>query len=172
MKEQLIPWSSRGSWLEANNCIKHLCAVHKHRLHEVRACARQIQENLELLFSQMDALCSTTCVSCRETCCSVAKLWYDHKDLIFLHISETQIPDTQPLHNYKDTCRYLGQIGCTLPRMGRPWICTHYICHTQTAYLRKHNRNLLGKMEICLAEIKQLRNDMEDVFIRITVWGR
>ena len=168
MKEPFIPWNTGKLWSEVNDSIRHLCKLHQNKLQLTNKYTRQLHENLTSVFSEMDLLCGTTCVSCKETCCSVAKLWYDFKDLIFLHITGIQIPNAQPLNEYKEVCRYLSPTGCILDRMRRPWICTHYLCHTQTAYLRKHDRTLLKNIDVCLIKIKRLRNDMEEEFIKVT----
>ena len=168
MEIQLIPWNTRALWREANDSVAYLIRKYQDELADAVACAREIQHHLAGTFLQMDELGGVTCARCRETCCSVAKLWYDIKDLIFLHLLDVSPAQSQPLSTYRDTCRYLGSEGCILPRMNRPWICIHYICHTQMAYLRRHNRTALAEMENALACIKQLRNEMEDAFIRVT----
>ena len=168
MKEPLIPWPSDKLWSEANRAIHHVCQQQHHTLKMARKHAFQIQRHLLSIFPEMDVLCRNTCVTCKEPCCSVAKLWYDFKDLIFLNITETPIPNAQPINSYRDVCRYLGPKGCILDRISRPWICTHYICYSQTAYLRTYDPLRLRKMDACLFKIKQFRNGLEAEFIAAT----
>ncbi len=146
--------------------MAHTIRLHRRNLHDAVNMARNIFADLQSTFPLMDELCARTCPKCPEPCCQVAKLWFDFRDLIFLHLNEIHIPDSQPLAHYDDTCRYLGPRGCVLPRQSRPWICTYYLCAVQTARLRKKSRVQLRELDRLLEKIKRNRKKLEDEYIR------
>jgi hypothetical protein len=63
-------------------------------------------------------------------------------------------------------CRYFSHRGCALPRVARPWICAWYLCPVQTAILRKRDYLQYDDFNRIIQEIKSLRKEMEDEFIR------
>jgi hypothetical protein len=137
--DQWPPWASPSEWREANAAIAHLIAIDNPHLRNLQRRAMGIGKALEALFPTMEGLCRRTCPTCQQPCCRVAKPWFDMRDLLFLHLTDTPIAPSQPIRNSRDHCRYLSQRGCTLPRITRPWICTWYLCPSQTEILCKIN---------------------------------
>jgi hypothetical protein len=163
-----IPWTDPGEWTEIHQNFDFLIEKHAQDMDTAREAAMAVQIRLESLFPLMDDLCHQTCASCAEPCCRVAKLWYNFQDLLFLHLIGRAPPESQPLETYESHCRYLMASGCSLPRIIRPWICTWYICHPQTAALRRRGRAARANVEKTINEIKQGRKNMEDAFIHAT----
>jgi hypothetical protein len=131
------------------------------------ALTQKLKLYLESINSALNKLCVDSCAWCPEPCCLKASVWFDFKDLLFLHFNQQPIPPAQPKTNLGMPCRYLGPRGCRLPRVSRPWICTWYLCPTQTAKLRNGyhlERKLLRRT---MAQIKSERHLLENEFIRI-----
>ena len=56
-----------------------------HDLRRAFLLAEEIGELLQTLFPVMEDLCQATCAGCRRPCCRRAHVWYDFKDLVFMH---------------------------------------------------------------------------------------
>jgi len=158
-----IPWGQPDAWREIHRGFSHLFRLRSERMEPVRAHAERIVTHLETLFPIMADLCERTCPDCREPCCRVATLWHDFQDLLFLHAAGLQIPNAQPMDRLAGGCRHLGERGCTLPRMSRPFICTWYVCPPQTRVLRITRR--IRVVDEAIEAIKRDRGRMEDAFI-------
>lgn len=163
----MIPWNSESSWREANASIAYHIEQVLRSNDSVFHLARQIKSQYERLFPPMDDLCANTCLGCPDPCCSGAKIWFDFKDLIFLHLNRLPVPPAQPVKNWQTVCRYLGSRGCTLPRLSRPWICTWYLCPAQASSLDGSSDSGRGDVDEALQQIKKNRNELERKFINI-----
>jgi len=129
--------------------------------------AQKAKHHLGSIFSFLHELCVDSCPWCPEPCCLKASVWFDFKDLLFLHFNQQPIPPAQPKANLSMPCRYLGPRGCRLPRLTRPWICTWYLCPTQTAKLRNGQQAKRELLNQAMAQIKSERNLLENEFIRV-----
>jgi len=163
-----IPWASTATWGKANLAIGHLCTRHHASLESVRKTARDLQACLETFFPILDCLCSQTCPECQAPCCQVATVWFDFKDLVFMHLSGSAIATVQLTRTPAGECGCCGPSGCRLPRLSRPWICSWYLCPSQKTLLAAMPAKTAAQFEKTVIEIKQLRNRMETEFIRIT----
>lgn len=160
------PWGMTLRWEEANQSLERLLRRHRSKLVLASIFARDIQAQLESIFSVLDNLCATTCPWCPDPCCLSAKVWIDFKDLLFLHLRGQRIPTAQLLPGSNNTCRYTSLKGCTLTRITRPWVCTWYLCPTQTAVLRHMPRSVKDGFYQTVQAIKSGRKKMETAFIR------
>ena len=161
------PWGSACDWQAANISIDYHLNRYYQDLAPAIQIARDIRNRLESIFGTLDDLGRITCPKCPDVCCLSANPWYDLRDLIFLHLNQLPIPRTQTIPGTKDTCCYISHRGCTLSRIIRPWICTWYLCPAQTAYTRKSNEGGRQPLSRALGEVKALRKDLEDEFIRV-----
>ncbi len=163
-----VPWGVHPTWRQANLSLQHLCTRHRTALDSARITVHDLKNHLEALFPVLDSLCSRTCTVCPAPCCQVATVWFDFKDLVFLHLGDLAIATSQLTRTQAGFCGCCGPAGCRLPRLSRPWTCSWYLCPAQ--------KNLLveipGKTRVMVAEtmaaIKQLRKKLETEFIRIT----
>ena len=162
-----IPWSTPRAWLAAHRSLNFHRRIYHYEFEPVISVAKKLRQHLESIFSDLDELCIDSCPWCPEPCCLQASIWFDFKDLLFLHFNGQSIPPAQPKDNLSMPCRYLGPGGCRLPRITRPWICTWYLCPTQTAKLRNGHRRKRKFLDLAFAQIKSERNLLEDEFIRI-----
>lgn len=159
-----IPWNTPVLWQEANFAICHAVERHSRQLMEARRIAIGLQEIMSSVFRHMEHLCGATCPSCREVCCRHACVWMDYKDLIFLHLTGTQIPPSQPLSHRGERCRHLGPTGCRLDRIQRPFICTWYLCPAQKRCMSENPAHM-NRIGNGIQQVKSLRNKMEYHFI-------
>ena len=161
------PWRSVSDWKAANNSIDfHLYQFHQD-LKPAIQIARVIFDRLESISDSLDVLGRITCSRCPEICCLSASPWYDMRDLVYLHLNQLPIPLSQTISGIGETCCYISHGGCRLPRSIRPWICTWYLCPTQTAKLRNGHQEKRKLINRAMAQIKFERNVLENEFIRI-----
>jgi hypothetical protein len=168
-KDSAPLWGQVAQWREANQTMAYLVRRHENRLQYAKTIARTLINHLRAVFLQLDSLCVKTCPWCPEPCCMVAKVWIDFKDLVFLHLAGCDIPPTQLIKDMSGRCRYLGSRGCTLDRLIRPWVCTWYICGTQTRILNDQEKQAKQVIDKAFSEIKRLRHDMEAAFIDVII---
>ena len=163
----LFPQRDREAWLSAGRSVQYLLARHPASQSRLEQSAGKIHSLYDRLFPLLDELCQGTCMHCPSPCCLTAMIWYDLKDILFLHLSGAEIPPAQPLNGDGDSCRYLGLKGCTLPRHSRPFICTFYICPPQMARLRRNEEKHRPFNDI-ISQLKIRRQALEEDFINIT----
>ena len=162
-----IPWAPLDEWLAVNRAVRFHLDRYPEDFKPVDSFAQKLKHHLESIFPLVHELCIDSCPWCPEPCCLKASIWFDFKDLWFLHFSGQSIPPAQPKGNLGRHCRYLGPKGCRLPRLGRPWICTWYICPTQTAKVRNGHHAKRELLNRTMIQIKSERNLLENEFIRI-----
>ena len=160
-----IPWNTPALWQEANASLSHSLAHHRHRLDRCVRLAKRLRGQLMSIFPLMDSLCHHTCPDCTDICCRHAWVWADFRDLLFLHLAGIPVPDRQLLSRRGEHCRYASSQGCELNRLQRPFVCTWYICPTQTRILRAQ-RLEQARLTAVLQQIKAERRLMEGQFIQ------
>ncbi len=162
-----IPWAPPDEWLAVNRAVRFNLDRYPEDFKPVEHLAQKVKHHLESIFPLVHGLCADSCPWCPEPCCLKASVWFDFKDLLFLHFNEQPIPPAQPKADPGMPCRYLSPKGCRLPRITRPWICTWYICPTQTAKLRNGQHTKRKFLNMAMAQIKSERNLLENEYIRI-----
>jgi hypothetical protein len=162
-----LPWGSASAWQAANISIDFHLKRYYQDLKPAILTAGDIRNRLESIFAALDDLGRKTCPRCPDVCCLSASPWYDMRDLIYLHINQLSIPRTQTIRGIKDTCCYISHNGCIVPRIIRPWICTWYLCPTQTTNIRKSTARRWQALSRVFEGIKAHRKELEDEFIRV-----
>lgn len=153
------PWSDPGAWQRVNGALSVIKADFAPDLSEARGPAGRLAELLGRAMDPFHRLCQATCIHCFDPCCLKAKVWFDLWDLVFLHLTDRDPPPGQPIRNLRgETCRYLSHRGCRLDRFSRPWICTWYLCPTQTARLR--GERVPSTLSGVIQEMKAVRKEM------------
>jgi hypothetical protein len=163
-----IPGGTRagGAWLESNQALGRLIALHHSRLDRCIRIAGRIQAQLAAIFPCMDGLCAETCPDCRQRCCNATRVWFDFRDLLFFHLTRQPIPPNQLVYENERNCCYLATDGCRLPRSSRPWACTRYLCPAQLAIVDAAPDEFLRGLTSTLDGIHDLRLDLEDAFLQ------
>lgn len=159
------PWHRRQCWQAANFSVRHIFEKHPDRLDLLIETAGHIRAGLEQLDFLYQDLCAKTCTFCPEPCCLSADIWFDLKDLLFLHAAGLPLPVQNPKKHSQMPCAFLGPRGCLLARTSRPWICTWYLCATQKYRLTRTNPGRLSRIQNLTQQVKALRITLENHFI-------
>ena len=161
------PWSSQGSWQEANHALEFAIKRHRNQMSELQALARRITQRIESLDALLEDLCRKACPACRDSCCQRARVWFDFKDLLVMHLgANINLPDQLRGPN-DSSCRYLSRTGCMLQRVQRPYICTWYLCAMLKEQLMQRAPSDRTYLMNSLAAVKAARIELENQFIRI-----
>ncbi|HMB32281.1 MAG TPA: hypothetical protein VKN82_10685 [Desulfohalobiaceae bacterium] len=164
-KQSYIPWIKPKDWYEANKTLSKLIQDNLNQLNKAIALAKKIEQQFNSIFPLLDHLCSLTCTKCPDPCCLRATIWFDFKDLLFLHLTSQALPIRQTISTNNNKCPYSSRQGCQLPRLSRPWICTWYICPDQKRLLGQDPGFTKTRIYDSLESIKSLRKRLEDLFI-------
>ncbi len=159
------PWRNDHLWRAAGSTLRYLIHLHQDRLNPSREAAGCIKNLLSGIDDMLDRLGKKTCARCIAPCCRVADVSYDFRDLLYIHMTDQVIPPGQPRRSGGEVCCYLGPSGCLIPRFGRPWICTWYICADQKNYLAGHQEIAGDRLQSEIESIRMLRKQMEKSFI-------
>jgi hypothetical protein len=159
-----IPWNTSALWREVNAGFEQLLRAKKTALADTRQFADRLHASMASLFPLLNDLCAITCTTCSDICCQRAYVWFDFKDLLFLHMADIPVPGAQLLSARGERCRYCGPHGCRLERIQRPFVCTLYLCPAQTLRLRE-DRTAMQTTTEDLQRIKRTRQAMETAFI-------
>ena len=152
--------------------FRTLDKVHGRSLDPVRKLSLAMQHSIENLSDKMDRLCTASCPECTDVCCERARIWYDFKDLVYHYFAFGCLPWEQ-IRKIREPgqdpcCSLMTEAGCSLPRSGRPFVCTWYICPVQKAILQE-NPSFAGRhLPRQIDSLKETRDRLEDRFCRIT----
>jgi hypothetical protein len=152
-----VPWIHQPDWQEMLQCIGKNCA----RLGESRAEVMGYINAIITLYEEIEAplrrLCAATCPTCNDVCCIKATVWYDQRDIIIYYLATGFFPAKQITRSATGICCHLGENGCRLPRLQRPFICTWYICRDQTRMLEREVARSDVNIPEKIHQIKELR---------------
>lgn len=162
-----LPWSSSKSWTQALLSLEMSMHTSWEKLTSSRTIAAQLEGLYRQVDLQLDAVCTLTCPDCNDNCCRRATVWYDLRDLLSVFFITGHFPTAQIKKSSTNQCRHLSSMGCLLPRVERPFICTWYICSEQrqkldTSSSLKEKTSLL----VDIQQIKQARGELEKAFIK------
>jgi hypothetical protein len=158
-----IPWQEPAKWEAANACLKATLKSKGKALSSLQITARWMQGIILSLDGFLTDLCAQTCPHCSDNCCRHATIWYDFRDLLYLHLGDLPSPPAQP----QQPCRYLLSNGCCLPRIQRPFICLWYLCPDQKAVLTQTGSPPLYWLQKQIGELQQARRQLEQDFMAV-----
>ncbi len=104
---QWIPWQDRQEWSQVVESITTAIAGLSGEEEHLREIARQIEDWYAELDRLLDSLGAITCCSCTTICCTMATIWYDLRDLLFLYLADNRLPRQQITRNADRTCVHL-----------------------------------------------------------------
>ncbi len=162
---QWIPWQDRQEWSQVVLSITTAVAGLGGEGDHLRDIARRIEDGYVELDGPLDSLGAITCCSCTTICCTVATIWYDLRDLLFLYLADNRLPRQQITRNADRTCVHLTPQGCCLNRRERPFICTWYICGAQKDVLRRQQNGAGNEIFAFIDQLKTARNELENRFV-------
>ncbi|MFT5700162.1 MAG: hypothetical protein ACI8ZB_003033 [Desulforhopalus sp.] len=152
-----VPWIHQSDWEEMLQLTRNNCEGLGASRAEVMRYIDAIVTLYEEIETPLSSLCGATCQICKEACCTKATVWYDQRDITIYHLAIGFFPEKQVSRSVTGACCHLGEDGCRLPRLERPFICTWYICGAQTTILRREVGNpaigVLGQIH----RIKEIR---------------
>ena len=166
-----IPWTTREEWGQTVHSIVRMAGSNPDLSATLADIAEKINALIKTVSDSIETICMQTCAPCREICCKHATIWYDKKDLLYLHFSDKPMPDSQIKRVEKDgesVCCHLSKKGCVLPRTHRPFVCTWYFCPVQKQFVIKHMPQFYTKIEKTLSAIKTCRHTLASEFNRIS----
>lgn len=162
-RNQSIPWIHPVEWEEMLKHTQQVCE----KLGDVRGEVMDYIDIIVTLYQELDvslnSLCDSTCPECTDVCCTIATVWYDQRDILTYHLVTGKLPIKQVSRDGAGICCHLGDTGCMLPRLQRPFICTWYICKTQTAILRSEKDNPHIKIQEQIQMVKECRKKIEQL---------
>jgi len=99
--------------------------------------------------------------------CKRAVVRYDLRDLVFLHLGQNGLPLGQPAPKAGETCSCLGEKGCMVDRLMRPFMCTWYLSPGQMAVVRREKSWREYGLPERLREIQKDRKELEKRFLAL-----
>ncbi len=87
---QWIPWQDRQEWSQVVESITTAIAGLSGEEEHLCEIARQIEDLYAELDGLLDSLGAITCCSCTTICRTVATIWYDLRDLLFLYLADNR----------------------------------------------------------------------------------
>jgi hypothetical protein len=154
-----------AAWQECQLSLQKTLTASRSDLGEALALAARIAHRYELAGDLFEEITENTCAVCPYPCCLDARVWLDFKDLLLLHLNAQPPPPAQLRQEWRESCRYLTDQGCVLPRMARPWVCTWYVCRDQRRVLQREIPGGPERIGRWWPEIAILRNRMEKAFV-------
>lgn len=164
MHDHVPPWPTPALWRTANQAVLSLLANGSNML-QSRQVAATIGQRIASIDRDMQSLCQATCPTCAQPCCLNATVWYDFRDLLYLHASEAALPLSQISRQSGQACPYLSPTGCMLSRNQRPFICTWYICPPQVRLLDARPWRYRTDVRTVVASLKGLRRELERLIV-------
>lgn len=158
-----IPWQNPAAMTEIKLYFSILERNRPHAFEEIRDRSRRIDGIISELDPLLGKLCRLTCPDCQDNCCERATIWYDFKDLLRLYSGSGSFPSRQISRKeglYGVVCCHLSEMGCILPRVNRPFVCTWYICPAQKSQAG------FPKVQEQMVQVKKLRDEMETLFAK------
>lgn len=164
-----LPWADLRDWREAHGTLQVLFRIHDRRLNPLREAARQARGALEEIGPVLDRFARLTCPECRAVCCRMAQVAFDFKDLVWMHALDLDPPPHQLRRHDAEVCRYLGDHGCRLPRVVRPFICNWYLCAAMLDLYYALPPREQRRFSAGMSFVQQTRRFMEAELILVTV---
>jgi len=165
-------WDSPGEWQEAQLSLAFQMKRHFGQAlpddqgGDMKALADAIAGKIKGIDGVLDRLCDRTCPECKDPCCKRAVVRYDLRDLIFLHLVQNGLPLGQPAPRAGEPCFCLGEKGCMVDRLMRPFMCTWYLCPGQMAVVRTEKSWREYGLAERLREIQNDRKELERLFLK------
>jgi len=151
------PYNAK-QWRELSRKLKDNFAPHDRE--QMQTLAQGVREALLWCDETMDRYCNNTCHGCQDFCCQADGIYFDLPDLIYILTLDNDLPTSQTRAIRGAPCRYLGEEGCILPRMCRPFICTWYLCEPQMALLEAEPISFQKQFTAVMQLIRRCRQQM------------
>ncbi len=97
------------------------------------------------------------CPRCKSPCCLRVHYLFSDKDIIFLK-SSGRPPKWRREAFQKKGCWFLGESGCTLDPLSRPFLCHTYLCEDLKGAMDEADPGIIVALENRFNEISELRS--------------
>ena len=125
---------------------------HNDRLIKVRNLAVLIAEEIENLSVFIQKHTPVVCPDCSRVCCINRYSYPAYDDVLYLYARGENIPRyTAGLDDYAP-CQFLGNMGCSIPRVLRPYRCNWYFCTPLLHHIVEHKSSRHYRFFINLLE--------------------
>ena len=125
----------------------------------VSTIIKRIESLLKEIIQVQSYYVSKICPRCLDPCCGRVGYLYSDKDIIFLRLSGRKTLRKIQGHGKKGCC-FLGQGGCLLDALSRPFICHQYMCSELKAAINEDNPEILNELEYRFNIINEKRSRM------------
>lgn len=159
------PWADSHEWRELHTSLQFWLQRRRDRLRKAAATATMLQAVLSDLDAMMAVLSEATCPECEHPCCRVARVWFDFRDAVYLHLTDLPLPLSQIRRSREAPCPHLAASGCRIPRPARPFICTWYLCGAQREVLGRSPAPFQARLADRLVLAGSLRKEMAARFV-------
>jgi hypothetical protein len=153
-------WVHGNEWKETTTSILDNLPLPLDRQKELLDIAGEITLLYQNVETDLERLCSISCSACEDICCQRATVWYDLKDLLYIHLCSGKFPDGQIFRHKDGACSHLRPVGCAVARNRRPFICTWYICSAQKEKAGVAEGLNLDGLIAAIDRIKELRKQL------------
>ena len=130
----------------------------------------EIVDKLEALLSETAALqrdyVSRVCAACQSPCCLKVHYVYNTKDILFLRLSKRWLVWKRDLLTNKG-CWFLGEKGCIIDPVSRPFICHTYICQDLEAEMKRRDPGLTAVLNEKFKIIGRMRTQLRTEFFSV-----
>ena len=99
------------------------------------------------------------CAKCEAPCCARVHYLFNEKDILYLRLSGRKHRWRREAFTRKG-CWFLGEGGCSLDPLSRPFICHSYICPDLKDEIRKGSPVLITELEAKIKIISMLRSQL------------
>ncbi len=108
--------------------IKTFFREHQGEMEEVNAKALQFKQAFAEIDPLIQEYTAKVCPYCGNVCCCNKHGFPEFADVVAIIAMVGKLPEYDLSVDERAMCQFMGERGCTLPRIQRPYRCTWYFC--------------------------------------------
>lgn len=140
---------------------------HDRQLSGICKLGRQIEGCYETLEPYFHNGTETICHECLTPCCVNRHGFPDFEDLVIFQAMGSSAPNYNFHVKDTDTCQFLTEKGCILPRCNRSYRCTWYFCDYVLDEFEHAHRYTFDRFESILSNLGRKRRVLLREFKKI-----
>jgi len=144
--------------------LKEFFSVHRDKLGEVTEKALLMQKCFEDFDPFIQYYTSRVCPYCGTVCCANKFGFPEFADIVTFLSLGLSIPPYDLDVDGEAICQFIGEKGCVLPRIQRPYRCTWYFCDPLMVQIdvgpAKHYRKFIRDVQ----DLSRTRGDLMRAF--------
>ncbi len=150
--------------------LEEFFSIHNDSLTDVIASAQAMKRCFDEFDPFIQHYTSRVCPYCGTVCCANKFGFPEFADIISFLALGLQVPDYDLDVDEDAICQFIGEKGCILPRLQRPYRCTWYFCDPLMAQIDigpiKHYRQFIQGVQ----DLSRTRGDVMRAFL--PVWEK